>query len=51
MYGEEWAGCSADWYSAVDKDLCLSVFDVNFLQLQALVYLICERGGSNLQQS
>ena len=44
MYGEEWAGCSADWYSAVDEewpgcsanwysvvdeDLCLSAFDMN----------------------
>ena len=28
-YGKEWAGGSADWYSAVNEGWCLSVFGVN----------------------
>jgi hypothetical protein len=47
MYSKKWACDSADWYSAVDEGWCLSVFGVNFLQLQVLDCLNFEGGGSN----
>ena len=50
-YGKEWAGCSADWYSAVGEGKCLSVFGVNCLLFEVLDCLNCESGGSNLQRN
>jgi len=50
MYRKEWAGCSADWYSAVGEGYCLSVFGVNCLQLEVLDCFNCECGGNKLQR-
>ena len=50
MCGEEWAGGSADWYSAVVESQYLSACGVNCLQLQELDCQNSEGGGSNLQR-
>jgi len=43
IYSNEWAGCSADWYSAVCVGYCFSVFGVKHEMLD------CEGGSSNFQ--
>jgi len=50
-YGKEWAGGSADWYSAVNEGWCLTVFGVNCLQFEVLDCLNCEVAGRNLQRN
>ena len=48
--GKEFAYRSADWYSVVGEDYCLSVFGVNCLQLEVLGCLNSEGGDSKLQR-
>jgi len=51
IYVKKWAAYSADWYNTVGEGYCLSVFCVNFLQLELFDCKYSEDGSSDLQRN